>query len=145
MSWSVVHFLEDDSVEAVPELWVIKESKQCYWPSMNGAKLKNLIAKCESLCSEWETFSVRIIGHAYGMYDTLKNLCFITNIEFVDNLATVRHKAIKAKTTSDLNSDFEQQKRIRKKNTLISSSDSDTSDDNIRFINQMPVLQQKAS
>ncbi|XP_074033871.1 uncharacterized protein isoform X2 [Leptinotarsa decemlineata] len=135
MSWNVVHFLRDDTVEAVPESWIIKESKQCYWPSMNGGKLKNLIAKCESPCSEWETFPIRIIGNAYGS---------ITYTEFADNLITARHKVIKAETTSDLNSDLEQEKRIRKKSTLLSSSDSD-SEDNMYCVKQMPVFQPKAS
>lgn len=31
--WSIVHFLDDNSVQAVPSFWVVKD--KCAWPKNN--------------------------------------------------------------------------------------------------------------
>lgn len=42
--WVVVHFLNEDTVEAVPETWYRKKDKTCAWPIVSK-KSKKCIEK----------------------------------------------------------------------------------------------------
>lgn len=42
MSWLVVKFDAENTVEAVPNTWYSKEKLQCYWPS-GGTSRNNII------------------------------------------------------------------------------------------------------
>lgn len=64
MYWKVVHFLKDESVEAVPTSWV--NGNECYWPPLNGMKLKAAISKGEDPAESWEAHKIRVIGGIYG-------------------------------------------------------------------------------
>lgn len=62
-TWSVVHFIEDDTVEAVPTAWV--QGDQCLWPSAYlGDKLVNAIAKAEPLNTCWPSYKIKMFRNA---------------------------------------------------------------------------------
>ncbi|XP_045460417.1 uncharacterized protein LOC123686008 isoform X2 [Harmonia axyridis] len=85
-AWRVVHFLKEDTVEAVPVSW-LRGSNQCHWPPFNRLKLKTAINKCMPPSSNWDVHETRVIGEIYG------------------DLSVARMKALEAESTSDLNSD----------------------------------------
>ncbi|CAG9817678.1 unnamed protein product [Phaedon cochleariae] len=92
--WRVVHFISEDSVEAVPMNWIINKVS-CYWPQQH--LLKVAIPKCLPPENSWKIHSIRIIGEIY------------------DDLVTAKIKASKAMYTSDINSDVEKGIGHRKK------------------------------
>lgn len=64
--WIVVHFLNEDSVEAVPETWYQKHDKTCAWP-LNKHLVKRLIEKRtypNNLDFQW--VPARTLGRNYG-------------------------------------------------------------------------------
>ncbi|KAL6416924.1 hypothetical protein ACFW04_014765 [Cataglyphis niger] len=44
MSWRVMYFIKENTVEAVPAAWV-KDMNGCFWPPYTGLKFKNMIKK----------------------------------------------------------------------------------------------------
>jgi hypothetical protein len=69
MSWTVVHFIEEESVEAVPTSWIHGET--CYWPPFIGSKLTHCISNCEKpVLNTWTLHKIRELGngHTYGDY-----------------------------------------------------------------------------
>ncbi|XP_076279875.1 uncharacterized protein LOC143208866 [Lasioglossum baleicum] len=82
-TWTVVQFLADGTVEAVPNSWL--EGDKCYWPPVHKSKLSNAIQQCELPQPSWEYFSVKIF----------KNSTF-------DDYTKARRKAKEAEETSDL-------------------------------------------
>ncbi|XP_025270309.1 uncharacterized protein LOC112639684 [Camponotus floridanus] len=74
MAWCVCHFQIDDSVEVVPNNWIISESL-CVWPLVTKpSKLSELIKKKEVPKNDWKTISVRILGR-YDNYKTAQRKC----------------------------------------------------------------------
>lgn len=67
MSWLVVKFDAENTVEAVPNTWYIKEKLQCYWPS-GGTSRNNIIdfiKKKRSPQANWILYDASILG-CYG-------------------------------------------------------------------------------
>lgn len=66
MVWAVVHFLKENSVEAVPLEWYIKTSKECFWP--HGYKREEIAKfiqeKASPLC-DWKVYPAVLLG-SYG-------------------------------------------------------------------------------
>lgn len=61
MEWCVCYFQIDDSVEVVPNNWIISEN-QCVWPLIiKPSKLFELIKKKEIPNDDWKTISVILI------------------------------------------------------------------------------------
>lgn len=59
--WTVVHFIEEETVEAVPTSWVHGET--CYWPPFIGSKLTHSINNCETpILSTWTLHKIRELG-----------------------------------------------------------------------------------
>ncbi|KAF5283338.1 hypothetical protein FQR65_LT13903 [Abscondita terminalis] len=86
LTWSIVQFLDDLTVEAVPSSWI--QGDNCYWPTFSKSKLNAAITKCESLNTCWPVHKVKIFRNAtFGDY------------------LTARKKAKLAEDTSDLNTD----------------------------------------
>lgn len=58
--WTIVHFVDDDSVEVVPSYWVNGEN--CSWPKNNysASKLRDNRVKPNSL--EFDSYRVRILS-----------------------------------------------------------------------------------
>lgn len=66
-SWRVVHFITEDTVEAVLASWV-KDINTCYWPPFSGLKLRSLINNCTPPAQNWDLHQSRLIGELYGIY-----------------------------------------------------------------------------
>lgn len=66
-TWTVVCFVEDETVEAVPTRW-INNGNECLWPPVTQEKLNTLIRKCE-FNSCWPSHKVRTFRNAtYSKY-----------------------------------------------------------------------------
>jgi hypothetical protein len=63
MSFAVVAFPEDDSVEVVPAIWICGDA--CSWPPYRGVRLTSAVKKCGSPDESWQKYAVRVIG-MYG-------------------------------------------------------------------------------
>ena len=57
-TWTVVQFVDDGTVEAVPSTWI--QGDMCHWPSFPAAKMITSIRKCESLNTCWPTHKVKM-------------------------------------------------------------------------------------
>lgn len=67
MEWIVVHFIDENVVEAVPTLWL--HDNLCYWPPYTGKKLSNAMSTCEKPeFGLWPLFKVQKLGNGqtYG-------------------------------------------------------------------------------
>lgn len=65
--WIVVHYLNEDSVEAVPETWYKRKEHLCAWP-ISKKSVKRLIEKRgypNKLDFKW--LPARTLGKKYGM------------------------------------------------------------------------------
>ncbi|XP_011883210.1 PREDICTED: uncharacterized protein LOC105570540 [Vollenhovia emeryi] len=95
MEWNVVHFVDDNVVEAIPSNWVFGDI--CYWPSYKGTKLTQAISSnCMSpIIGEWEVCKIWQLA----------------NGQKYDNLLKAKVKCAKAEHTSDLNSDLESKRQ----------------------------------
>ncbi|XP_029677165.1 uncharacterized protein LOC115243974 isoform X1 [Formica exsecta] len=105
MSWRVVHFIKENTVEAVPASWV-KDINGCFWPPYSGLELKNLIKNCTPPSYDWDLYHSRPIGELYG------------------DLSVAKSKAAQTEETSDLASENERRKIKKKRFTSDSDSDS---------------------
>lgn len=66
-TWTVVQFLDDATVEAVPSSWV--QGNHCHWPSFPTEKLINAIKKAETLNTCWPSHKIKIFRNAtYGKF-----------------------------------------------------------------------------
>lgn len=67
MNWLVVKFDADNTVEAVPNSWYVKDKLQCYWPSEGTAKniIIEFIRKKRSPQANWKLYDASILG-CYG-------------------------------------------------------------------------------
>ncbi|XP_050504228.1 uncharacterized protein LOC126884893 [Diabrotica virgifera virgifera] len=107
-TWTIVQFLEDMSVEAVPTLWL--RGDLCYWPPYKQEKLTSAIKK-QALDTNWSQHKVKVF----------RNATF-------DNYARARVKAKSAEdcSASDLYSDPDIGKRKRFPKVFSSSSSDDS-------------------
>lgn len=65
--WTIVHFIEENMVEAVPIVWL--QNNVCYWPPYSGKRLNLAISTCEKpVFSIWPLFKIRQLGsgRTYG-------------------------------------------------------------------------------
>ncbi|XP_011883235.1 PREDICTED: uncharacterized protein LOC105570554 [Vollenhovia emeryi] len=112
MEWIVVHFIDENVVEAVPKLWL--HDNLCYWPPYTGNKLRNAMNTCEKpVFGSWPLFKVRELGDG----------------QTYDDFQKAKSKASVAEDTSDLASDVEG-KRIRKKKKFLYSTNETQSEEN---------------
>ncbi|CAL1678386.1 unnamed protein product [Lasius platythorax] len=84
--WTIVRFIDEDTVEAVPSTWII--NKKCYWPPFQTEKIVAAIKKHAEPNTCWPSYDII----------TFRNSSY-------DNYKTAREKAKKAELTSELNSD----------------------------------------
>jgi len=63
MSYYVIKFELDKSVEAVPECWVTigDEGVTCAWPRVTGRKLVDTIRKSVLPGDDWKLFDVTVL------------------------------------------------------------------------------------
>lgn len=68
--WIVVHFLNDDSVEAVPETWYNRKEKLCAWPLLSKTSKRCIEKKAYPNENNYEWLPARILGRKYGNFFT---------------------------------------------------------------------------
>ncbi|XP_074037965.1 uncharacterized protein [Leptinotarsa decemlineata] len=108
-TWTIVKFIEENSVEAVPTTWLLGSHK-CYWPPFPKEKLVSSIRKNEGPNTCWPLHDIVRFGDAT-----------------YDDYLLARTKAKKAEIYSDLNSDTDKSSRKYKKRKQVeSSSDEET-------------------
>ncbi|XP_076295808.1 uncharacterized protein LOC143216543 [Lasioglossum baleicum] len=95
-TWTVVQFVKDGTVEAVPSNWL--EGHKCYWPPLKKSKLLNAIKNTETPRTTWDHFSVKLFNHSN-----------------FDDYAKARRKAKAAEDTSDLQSEIDQTGALKKR------------------------------
>ncbi|XP_039306792.1 uncharacterized protein LOC113004968 [Solenopsis invicta] len=89
--WTVVHFIDENAVEAVPSTWII--NNKCYWPPFPKEKIVAAIKKHAKPNTCWPSHDIK----------TFRNNSY-------DNYGTAREKTRKAEFTSELNSDTERER-----------------------------------
>lgn len=66
-SWTVVKFIDENSVEAVPSSWIFNDL--CYWPPFNRDKVITAIRKNENPNTHWPSYKVSIFRNGtFGIY-----------------------------------------------------------------------------
>jgi len=63
MSFAVVEFTDDCSVDVVPIVWI--RDNKCFWPPFRTHRLSSAVRKAEEPESGWAQYTVRIL-HKYG-------------------------------------------------------------------------------
>ncbi|XP_029342887.1 uncharacterized protein LOC100573507 isoform X2 [Acyrthosiphon pisum] len=86
MPYSIVHFLDDDTVETVPGHWVNKKHGTCAWPKKNKTASRLIEKKCMPNEIEFVYLNSRELYKG------------------IDSLVEAKNKAIKAMTMTDLSS-----------------------------------------
>ncbi|CAH1153704.1 unnamed protein product [Phaedon cochleariae] len=80
-TWTVVKFVEEDTVEAVPTTWLV--GNLCYWPPYPREKLVTAIKNFEAPNTHWPSHKMEIFRN--GTFDDeikriKKQYVFLTNI-----------------------------------------------------------------
>lgn len=103
--WIVIHFLNEDTVEAVPETWFRRKEKMCAWPRISKKSKVYIEKKYYPDEINYEWFPARILGRKYGSYYIMINYLLYLIQMFIICLATLeeaRSKSKKAQMLSDL-------------------------------------------
>lgn len=59
MSFAVVEFVDDNSVDAVPSNWI--EENRCSWPPYRGLRFTSAVTRCEQPLPTWSKHNIRIL------------------------------------------------------------------------------------
>ncbi|CAG9817182.1 unnamed protein product [Phaedon cochleariae] len=94
-TWTIVYFLMENSVEAVPTIWIV--GNMCYWPSFTADKVNKAIRNYEHPDTCCESFEIRSFRNA--TYNTYKE---------------ASHKSGVAINNSDINEEEEESRETRK-------------------------------
>lgn len=101
--YSIIYFLEVNSVESVPSSWVTKvgQSTYCYWPNKKAAGgISNLIKKCVPHDTTWNLIKCTLVFKAVT-YQEMRGKCeeasYLTMSETVDS----DHESVGSKIQSD--------------------------------------------
>ena len=97
--FTVVNFLEEDTVAFVPTSWLIGRTL-CAWPATQQCHADKLRETCSPPCTDWEKHACRILGTA-------------------DTLIEARNKTKRAEYTSNIESDYDQPRHKLSPNRLI--------------------------
>lgn len=66
-SWTVVRFIDEDTVEAVPSSWILQN--RCYWPPFKNEKIMAIIRKNEQPNTCWPSYEISIFRNStFGKY-----------------------------------------------------------------------------
>lgn len=79
MTWLVVKFNVEDTVEAVPNTWYIKKNFQYYWPPKGTVKnvIIDFIKKKHTPEANWILYEATLLG-VYGkvyIFKHISNIC----------------------------------------------------------------------
>jgi len=61
-TYSVVNFIDDNTVEGVPMSWVNKENRTCAWPSNHNNARKMIEQRYEPNNREFKYHKMRVLG-----------------------------------------------------------------------------------
>ncbi|KAF5301648.1 hypothetical protein FQA39_LY10695 [Lamprigera yunnana] len=104
-SWTVIKFIEDNTVQAVLTRWILNNDK-CFWPPYLQDRLIQSIKRCEHQMDNWPVYEIKIFRNStYCDYQT------------------ARQKEKKAGVESDLNSDIENNNKRRRIQKIYSSGE----------------------
>lgn len=86
-TWTVVKFIEENSVEAIPTTWLVG-SDHCYWPSYTQQKIQHVIKRHEEANTCWPLHRIEVFkSGTYGnSLDQLISSINIFQIEAQDKL-----------------------------------------------------------
>ncbi|VEN58333.1 unnamed protein product, partial [Callosobruchus maculatus] len=119
-TWTIVKFVEDDSVALVPTPWIIN-TDDCLWPPIPTNKISSVV-KSYQINTCWPTHKI----------SAFRNATF-------DNYDVARKKLSKAEDTSDLNSDYDAPRK-RKYVARHLSTSSSSGDEVLKIIKSPPKL-----
>lgn len=71
--WIVNHFLDEDSIESVPETWYHKKSKTCAWPITKNSAKRLIEKRAYPNKLEYNWLPARILGRKYGKIKIICN------------------------------------------------------------------------
>lgn len=74
MMWFVVHFFNDESVEAVPDTWLKKN--QCAWPNDKKNVKKYIEKRIIPNQLEFKWLPARKLGNAFSKYYEISHLYY---------------------------------------------------------------------
>jgi hypothetical protein len=57
-TWTVVRFIDQDTVEAVPSSWIVQN--RCYWPPFKNDKIMAIIRKNEQPDTCWPSCEISV-------------------------------------------------------------------------------------
>ena len=64
MSYAVVEFVDDESVDVIPSNWLLNDTT-CHWPPYRSLRLTAAVKKREEPTESWSQCSLRVIRY-YG-------------------------------------------------------------------------------
>lgn len=67
-TYSVVHFINENSVEAVPKIWINDEKSQCAWPKSCTKPSRLIEKRVLPNDKEFIYFKVRVLSQGIGKY-----------------------------------------------------------------------------
>jgi len=76
--WIVVHFIKENSIEAVPYTWYNSKEQKCAWPLSKNSVKRMIEKRIYPNKLEFKWFSARILGHPYSK--KLKNKYFTSTL-----------------------------------------------------------------
>ncbi|XP_076276989.1 uncharacterized protein LOC143207420 [Lasioglossum baleicum] len=120
-SWTIVEFVQDGTVEAVPSLWIIGD--YCHWPLLSKSRMMKAIKACEGVNTCWPKHAIK----------HFRNGTF-------DDYAKARAKAKVAEETSDLQSEVELGPKRKRK---IVQTVSDADEESESMMPRPPVLKHR--
>ncbi|CAH1117619.1 unnamed protein product [Phaedon cochleariae] len=107
--WTVVIFVEENSIETVPLKWLIgTEENLSYWPAVKGIKLNSMIVNCAEPTRDWEIFEIRFPNNNKKTYE---------------NFLKARMACSRMAEDSDVLSEGDSLKRSRKPKKIYSSDE----------------------
>lgn len=88
MTWLVVKFDAENTVEAVPDIWYIRKESKCYWPPKSTATniIVDFIRRKHSPEANWTLYGASILG-SYGKVSNIK--CFIILVAHFQSIILV--------------------------------------------------------
>lgn len=77
-TWTVVRFIDKNTVEAVPSSWIVQN--RCYWPPFKYEKIMAIIRKNEQLNTCWLSYEISIFRNStFGKY-AASNYVYLCNL-----------------------------------------------------------------
>lgn len=82
-TWTIVQFVEDSTVEAVPSTWI--QGQTCHWPTYSREKLMTAIRKHEPLNTCWPDYQIRSFRNStFGAFISNVNIYSFYNMTSIN-------------------------------------------------------------